>query len=148
MSINRVNITGNLTRDCEVRELQSGSYALEFGVAVSDRRKNQATGEWEDVPNYVNVTEFASSERLMRWHQRELRKGAKVAIDGRLRYSSWETKDGQRRNKLDVVANSIEFMAARGDGEAQDHVPANMRKDPPRRGGAPSADAYDDDMPF
>lgn len=151
MSINRVSISGNLTRDCEVKELRNGSYALEFGVAVNERRKNQSTGEWEDRPNYVDCTEFTSSEKVMRWHQHELRKGAKVAIDGRLRYSSWE-RDGQRRNRLDVVTTEIEFMrGGNGDAGAADddgYVPANTRRDPPRRQQAPAEDAYDEDMPF
>lgn len=148
MSINRVSISGNLTRDCEVKELRNGSYALEFGVAVNDRRKNQSTGEWEDYPNYVDCTEFTSSEKVMRWHQRELAKGAKVSIDGRLRYSSWE-RDGQKRSKLGVIVTEIEFMTARRDGADDDgYVPANTRRDPPRRHQAPAEDAYDDDMPF
>ena len=158
MSINRVEITGNLTRDCEVRELPSGSFAIEFGVAVNERRKGR-DGEWEDYPNYVDCTEFTSSEKVLNWHQRELTKGAKVSIDGRLRYSSWE-KDGQKRSKLGVIVTEIEFMTARKDGasgserplqaprERQEKLPANTRKTPPVVPPMPSADEYDEDIPF
>jgi len=97
MSINKCIISGNLTRDAELRQTQSGMQVLGFGVAVNDRVKNQQTGEWEDHPNFVDCVVFGSrAEPLSRF----LSKGSKVAIEGKLRYSSWETKDGQRRSKL------------------------------------------------
>ena len=86
MSINRVVISGNLTRDAELRQTQSGSSILAFGVAVNDRRKNSQTGEWEDYPNYIDCTMFGPrAEKLAQY----LTKGLKVAIEGKLRYSSW-----------------------------------------------------------
>ncbi len=60
MSINRVNITGNLTRDPELRSTGSGMAVLQMGVAVNDRRKNQQTGEWEDSPNFIDVVMFGT----------------------------------------------------------------------------------------
>lgn len=158
MSINRVCISGNLTRDCEVKTLPSGSFAIEFGIAVNERRKSR-DGEWEDYPNYVDCTEFTTSEKVAGWHGHELVKGAKVAIDGRLRYSSWE-KDGQRRSKLAVIVAEIEFMTARKEGsedgqtghagvpQTQERLPANTRRDPPTAPSAPATDAYDEDIPF
>lgn len=110
MSINRVNISGNLTRDPELRATASGSQILSFGVAVNDRRRNSQTGEWEDYPNFVDCVVFgARAEPLSRF----LSKGAKVAVEGKLRYSSWETKDGQRRSKLEVVVDEVEFLSPR-----------------------------------
>ena len=112
MSINRVTISGNLTRDAELRTTQSGMLILDFGVAVNDRRKNQQTGEWEDYPNFVDCTMFGTrGEKL----QHYLTKGTKVAIEGKLRYSSWE-RDGQRRSKLSVIVDEIEFMSSRQQG--------------------------------
>ena len=58
MSINRVSITGNLTRDPELRATAGGTQVLSFGVAVNDRRRNPQTGEWEDYPNFVDCTMF------------------------------------------------------------------------------------------
>lgn len=136
MSINRVMISGNLTRDAELRSTQSGMAILGFGVAVNDRRKNQRTGEWEDWPNFVDCTMFGTrAEKL----QSYLTKGSKVAIEGKLRYSSWE-KDGQRRSKLEVVVDELEFMSSRQAGAVQDlHT-------------GPALDAaeqvYDEDIPF
>lgn len=107
MSINRVNISGNLTRDPDLRATAGGMQVLGFGVAVNDRRKNPSTGQWEDYPNFVDCTMFGNRAESL---GRILRKGMKVAIEGKLRYSSWE-KDGQRRSKLEVIVDEIEFMS-------------------------------------
>ena len=114
MSINRVLITGNLTRDPELRATGSGMSVLKMGVAVNDRRKNPQSGEWEEVPNYIDVVVFGTrGESLSRF----LSKGAKVAVEGKLRWSSWEDKDsGAKRSKIEVIADDIEFMSARGEG--------------------------------
>lgn len=109
MSINVVNISGNLTRDSELRRTAGGTAVLGFGVAVNDRRKNQQTGEWEDYPNFVDCTVFGTrAERLAGM----LTKGTKVCILGRLRYTSWE-RDGQKRSKIEVIADDIELMGRR-----------------------------------
>ena len=126
MSINKVMISGNLTRDAELRSTHGGSSVLKLGVAVNDRRKNPSTGEWEDVPNFIDCTLFGRrAESLAQY----LVKGTKVAIEGRLHYSSWEDRQtGQKRSKLDVNVDEIEFMS---------------------RGGVSSSEQYSDDpIPF
>ena len=118
MSINRVIISGNLTRDPELRSTASGTMVLCFGVAVNDRRKNQQTGEWEDYPNFIDCTMFgARAESLSRF----LSKGTKVAIEGKLRWSQWE-REGQKRSEIEVIVEEIEFMSSRtrADEPAQD----------------------------
>lgn len=111
MSINVVVISGNLTRDPELRHTNGGTQVLSFGVAVNDRRRNPQSGEWEDYPNFVDCTMFgARAEALSRY----LSKGTKVALSGKLRYSSWE-RDGQKRSKLEVIAEEIEFLSRDGD---------------------------------
>ena len=85
MSINRVNISGNLTHDPELRATAGGTQILTFGVAVNDRRKNPQTGEWEDVPNFVDCIVFGSRAEAV---SRFISKGAKVAIEGKLRFSA------------------------------------------------------------
>lgn len=120
MSINRVCISGNLTRDGELRATNGGTQILTLGVAVNDRRKNPQSGEWEDVPNFVDCTLFGTrAEKLAQY----LTKGTKVSIEGKLRYSSWE-KDGQKRSKLEVVVDEIEFMSRRD--EAAQPAPARQ----------------------
>lgn len=111
MSINKVVISGNLTRDPELRQTANGFPVLGFGVAVNDRRRNQQTGEWEDYPNFIDCTMFGTrAESVAKF----LTKGSKVAIEGKLRWSQWE-RDGQKRSKIEVVVDEIEFMS-RGGG--------------------------------
>lgn len=111
MSINRVNISGNLTRDPEAR---GGGNVLAFGVAVNDRRKNPDTDEWEDVPNFIDCVVFGRRAAAL---EQILRKGMKVAVEGKLRQSRWETDDGQTRSRIEVVVDEVEFMSARGEGD-------------------------------
>ena len=113
MSINRVVISGNLTRDPELREIPNGMSVLRFRVAVNDSRRNQQTGEWEDYTNYVDCTMFGKRATAV---SKFISKGSKVAIEGKLRYSSWE-KDGNKRSKLDVNVNEIEFMSRNNGGD-------------------------------
>ena len=112
MSINRVMISGNLTRNAELRSTQQGTSVLTFGVAVNDRRQNQQTGEWEDVPNFVDCVVWGNRAEAL---ADILKKGLKVAVDGSLRYRSWEADDGSKRSKLEVVVREVELMTPRGD---------------------------------
>lgn len=114
MSINIVNISGNLTRDPELRATAGGTQVLSFGVAVNDRRRNAQTGEWEDYPNFVDCTMFGTrAEKLAGM----LTRGTKVCILGKLRYMSWE-KDGQKRSKIEVIVDDIELMSRRETASA------------------------------
>ena len=142
MSINRVAISGNLTRDAELRTTQSGMAILGFGVAVNDRRKNQHTGEWDDYQNFVDCTMFGTrAEKL----QPYLAKGSKVALEGKLRYSSWES-GGQRRSKLGVIVDDLEFMSSRRDDAGSGHAPRPVPEADPAIDAA--ASVYDEDIPF
>lgn len=148
MSINRVNITGNLTRDPELRATAGGTQILSFGVAVNDRRKNPQTGTWEDVPNFVDCIVFGQRAEAV---SRFISKGSKVAIEGKLRFSSWETKDGDRRSKLEVIVDEIDFMS-RANGQQVTSPAAEAAKvaDTPAYGmpRAPEPEFYDEDIPF
>lgn len=104
MSINCVTISGNLTRDCEVRTVPSGMAITKFTVAVNERRKDG--NEWTDYANYISCTLFGKlGEKLAP----QLTKGSKVCVSGTLRYSSWD-KDGDTRSKIEVIAKDIEVM--------------------------------------
>lgn len=105
MSINRVVLSGNLTRDPELKATQSGMNILSFGMAVNDRRRNNQTGEWEDYANFVDCVLFGNRAE---WLSRDLHKGKKVYVEGKLRYSSWE-RDGQRRSKIEVVVDDVDY---------------------------------------
>ena len=157
MSINRVCISGNLTRDPVLRSTSGGMSVLSMGVAVNDRRKNQQTGQWEDYPNFVDCTMFGTRAEAV---SRYLSKGTKVAIEGKLRYSSWE-RDGQRRSKLEVIVDEIEFMSRGsqggqggygqngGNSYGGGYAPAPAPQAAPAPVQAPPAvDVYDEDIPF
>lgn len=133
MSINQVSITGNLTRSPELRATQSGTPVLSFGIAVNDRRK-VADGQWEDVPNFFECVTFGNRATAL---SDILTKGMKVAIAGKLHYSSWE-KDGQKHSKVDIIASEIELMQNRKP-QQQDYQPQQPTTAP--------QDAYDD-IPF
>lgn len=161
MSINRVCISGNLTRDAELRATASGMPVLSLSVAVNDRRKNPQTGDWEDYPNFVDCTMFGTrAEKLAQY----LTKGTKVAVEGKLHYSSWE-KDGQRRSKLDVTVDEIEFMSRQGAEQGNPPYVSDRQQAPAHRDAAqapaavqnavnqafsqnPAAAVYDEDIPF
>ncbi|MCL2504120.1 MAG: single-stranded DNA-binding protein [Coriobacteriia bacterium] len=138
MSINRVVVSGNLTRDPELRATAGGTSVLKIGIAVNDRRKNQQTGVWEDVPNFFDVTVFgARGESLSRF----LSKGSKVTIEGKLRWSQWETQEGDKRSKVEIIADDIEFMSPRSDtGSGATYAAPEATPKPDT--------TYEDDIPF
>lgn len=114
MSVNQVTVTGNLTRDPQLRGTPNGAAVLSFGIAVNDRRKN-AAGQWEDAPNFFECVVFGNRANAL---SEMLKKGMKVAVAGKLHYSSWE-KDGQKHSKVDIIANDVELMQKRETQQEQ-----------------------------
>jgi single-strand DNA-binding protein len=111
-SINRVVLVGNLTRDPELRQMPNGNSVCSLGIAVNDRIKDKSTGEWTDYANFFDVDVFgAQGENCSKF----LAKGRQVAIEGKLRWRSWE-KDGQKRSKVSVVADNVQFIGPREGG--------------------------------
>jgi single-strand DNA-binding protein len=112
-NINRVVITGNLTRDPELRALAGGNSVCSLRIACNGRRKNNDTGQWEDQPNYFDVTVWgAQGENCNRY----LSKGRPVAIDGRLQWREWQDQNGNKRQSVDIIAESVQFLGGREDG--------------------------------
>ena len=146
MNVNSVVISGNLTRDSEVFTTQSGTKVLRFGVAVNERRKGN-NDEWLDYTNFVDCVKFGESAD---YYQQRLRKGTHVMVSGKLRYSSWE-KDGERRSKLEVVAEVIDTRAQKQQGNGQQQ-PQQPHQQPTYSAPAPAAPQqqgiYDEDIPF
>lgn len=116
MSINKAFISGNITRDPELRATSGGTSVLGFGVAVNERRKNQQSGEWVEVPNFFECSVFGKRAESL---SRILHKGMKCCIEGKLRWSQWNDKNGQKRSKVEIIVDEIEFMSRRDQGEAQ-----------------------------
>jgi single-strand DNA-binding protein len=143
--INRVTLVGRLTRDPELRALPSGTSVLNLGLAVNGRQKDQ-TGNWIDKPNFFDVKVFGAQADMLANH---LAKGRRVGVDGRLDWSSWEAQDGTKRSKVEVVAQSVQFLDSRGDGEGGGGGGANQFV-PAGASGGSDADfqGSDDDIPF
>jgi single-strand DNA-binding protein len=109
-NVNVVVITGNLTRDPELRHTGGGTAVCELRVAVNSRRKDGQTGEWVDKPNYFDVTVWgAQGENCATY----LAKGRPVAIEGRLDWREWEAKDGGKRQAVQIIANTVQFLGSR-----------------------------------
>jgi single-strand DNA-binding protein len=135
-NINRVVLTGNLTQDPELRSTQDGTGVCDLRVASNTRRKDSVSGEWVDKPNYFDVVVWgAQGENAARY----LAKGRAIAIDGRLDRREYDARDGSRRQAVQIVAETVQFLAGpeRAAGSADTPAPA----------GAPSVPA-DDDIPF
>jgi single-strand DNA-binding protein len=152
-NINTVVVTGNLTKDPELRSLQSGTSVCKLRIAVNSRRKN-ANGEWEDKPNYFDVTVWgAQGENCATY----LSKGRPVAVQGRLDWREWDAQDGGKRQSVEIIAESVQFLGSRdgsggnggggGNGfAAQTDVPADTSD---FEGQTTSVGASgDDDIPF
>lgn len=156
-NINRVTITGNLTRDPELRSTGGGLSVCGLRVAVNSRRKD-GSGNWVDKPNYLDVTVFgAQGENCANY----LSKGRPVAVDGRLDWSEWEAKDGSgKRQKVEIIADTVQFLGSRDDAgggggngggfQPQSDVPADTSDfgEPAGVAGSGSGSGSDDDIPF
>lgn len=141
MSINAVAISGNLTRDAELRQTGGGTNVLSFAVAVNERRKNQQSGEWEDYANFIDCTVFGARAQALAGY---LTKGVKVAVSGHLHWQQWDAKDGSKRSRVSVIADEVDIMQKRQAQEAPRTQAADVVL-----GAYPDADIYaEDDIPF
>src|SRR4051794_27987929 len=163
-NINRVVLTGNLTRDPELRSTASGMSVCSLRIASNTRRKNQSTGEWEDKPNFFDVTVWgAQGENCARF----LSKGRPVALDGRLEWREWGAQDGTKRQSVEIVADAVQFLGSRDDNgmggggqssgftprsdvpvDDRDFQPAGATSGGGSGGSSGSSSPADDDIPF
>lgn len=147
--LNSVTLVGRLTRDPEVRHTAGGMPIVNLGLAVNGRQKD-ASGQWGEKANFFDVKLFGDRYERLAQH---LEKGRRVGVQGRLEWSSWES-DGQRRSKIEIVANELQFLDGRSEGEGGQRAPfsagvpasAAPNMDDFAPVGAPVAD--DDDIPF
>ena len=151
-SFNRVILMGNVTRDIELKYLQSGTAVTEIGMAVNDRRKSQS-GEWIEETTFVDVTLWGRTAEIASEY---LGKGSPVFIEGRLKLDTWET-DGQKRSKLRVVGERMQLIGSRGDrsgggggghneSEFSERATANVGS--PDNSSGESSEPPQDDIPF
>jgi single-strand DNA-binding protein len=141
-NINRVVMTGNLTRDPELRTLPSGTAVCDLRLACNTRRKDQDSGEWVDKPNYFNVTAWGPQAETT---ARYLSKGRPVAIDGRLEWREWESQDGTKRQAVSIIADSVQFLGSRDQDSGGEPVAPEEDLQPVPVG---AAAGEEDDVPF
>ena len=146
-NLNRVFLAGNLTRDPEIRYTPSGKAVGDLGMAVN-RRYKTADGEDRDETCYVRVVVWGRQAETCGEY---LSKGSPLLVEGRLQYDEWE-KDGQKQNRLRVVASRVQFLGSpKGaefrDGRAETGVPKGQ--EPASAGASADGDTGDDDnLPF
>src|SRR3954451_25321565 len=144
-NINRVVLVGNLTRDPELRTIPSGTSVCKLRIAVNERAKDSATGQWGGRANYFDVTVGgAQGESCAQY----LAKGRHVAVDGRLQWREWDAQDGTKRQAVEIIADSVQFLGGRGDGDlggggGNQFVPAGATA-----GSDADFQGSDDDIPF
>ena len=158
-NINRVIMTGNLTRDPELRSLPSGTAVCSLRIACNTRRKD-ASGEWVDKANYFDVTVWGKQGENCAQY---LSKGRPVAVDGRLEWREWEDKDNNKRQSVEIIADSVQFLGSRDDAgngnggfQARSDVPVNQEDfaapapaaTAAATGAATGGGTGDDDIPF
>ena len=143
-AINRVVLVGNLTRDPELRHTPSGMAVCSLRLAVNTRRKDE-TGQWVDKPNYFDITVWGNQgERCAQY----LSKGRPVGIDGRLEWRDWETQEGTKRQAVEVVADTVQFLGSRGDGEGGGGGGGYIPNEVATPAGDFPSSPTDDDIPF
>ena len=142
-NINRVVLVGNLTKDPELRHTPSGTAVCSLRLAVNTRRKDGATGEWTEKPNYFDITVWGNQGESCAQY---LSKGRPVAVDGRLEWREWDAQDGTKRQAVEIIADSVQFLGGRGEGEGgqPQFVPAGTAAQTENADFA----AADDDIPF
>jgi len=144
-NINRVVLVGNLTKDPELRHTPSGTPVCSLRLAVNTRRKDGATGEWTEKPNYFDITVWGNQGESCAQY---LSKGRPVAVDGRLEWREWDAQDGTKRQAVEIIADSVQFLGSRGDAEGggeRQFVPAGAGATTEN---ADFGNANDDDIPF
>jgi len=144
-NINRVVLVGNLTRDPELRHTPSGMAVCSLRIAVNTRRKDNTTGQWTEKPNYFDITVWGNQGESCAQY---LSKGRPVAVDGRLEWREWDAQDGTKRQAVEIIADSVQFLGGRGDGDAaggggNQFVPAGATA-----GSDADFHGSDDDIPF
>lgn len=147
-SYNKVILMGNLTRDPELRYLPSGAAVANFGIAVNRVYNDRQSGERKEDVCFVDITAWARQAEVCNEY---LRKGNPVFLEGRLNFNSWETDDGQRRSKLDVVAERIQLVGGRQDGDGgggYDQASPASAAPSSEFSGEEGSSATDDDIPF
>jgi single-strand DNA-binding protein len=148
-NLNKVMLIGRLTRDPEVRTFANGGKVANFGFAINNRKKNQQTGQWEEVPVFLDVEAFNRGEfgRTADLCEQYLKKGHQAYIEGHLRMDEWTGQDGQKRSKIKVVVDNVQFLERRPEGAPGGGGEYRRQSSSPAPSGRKPAADPGDDMP-
>jgi single-strand DNA-binding protein len=146
-NVNKVILVGRLTRDPETRTFASGGKVAAFGFAVTNRKKNPSTGQWEDDPMFIDCKVFNRGETGQQADrvQQTLHKGNQVFLEGHLVFEQWEDKNGGgKRSKHVLVVDNFQYLEPRQDsGESGGGFQPRRAPAQPARS-APAAPQYDE----
>lgn len=143
--INRVVLTGRLTKDPELKALPDGTPVLSMRLAFSTRKRD-AQGQWGDVSNFIDVSLIGNRADSL---SRLLEKGRLIGVDGKLRWREWESQDGTKRQAIDISADNIELLGGRnesGGGSGGSGGGYQSAPSPASQGGG--SETFEDDIPF
>jgi single-strand DNA-binding protein len=143
-SYNKIILMGNLTRDPELKYLPSGSAVANLGLAVNRTWTDRESGEKKEEVCFVDLEAFGRTAETMNEY---LQKGRPVLIEGRLRYRTWETDDGQRRSKHDIFVERFQFVGGRQDGSEQGGY-SQTGDAAPQSSASEANPSTEDDIPF
>lgn len=136
LNLNRVTLAGNLTRDPEVRQVGADRAVANFGLAVNRRWRNQQSGEMTEEVTFIDIEAWGRTAELAGQY---LRKGSPAYLEGRLKFDTWEDKEGQKRSKLRVVADTIQFLASRPAGDPEGNAAEGVESTTAANGAPPAA---------
>ncbi len=146
-SLNKALLMGNLTRDPEMKYTPSGTAVCEFGIALN--RKYKSGDDWKEETTFVDITTFGRQAETCNEY---LRKGRAAFVEGHLKFDTWETNDGQKRSRLSVIADRVQFLGGRGDSGQSRGAPRTDASAPDDTQKAPDdtqkASDDDDNIPF
>ncbi|MCY4086601.1 MAG: single-stranded DNA-binding protein [Actinomycetia bacterium] len=144
-NINRVILVGNLTRDPELRHTPSGTAVCKLRLAVNSRQKDSATGQWGEKPNYFDITVWGNQGESCAQY---LARGRPIGVDGRLDWREWEAQDGTKRQAIEIIADTVQFLGSprSESSEGGQYVPTGAAA--AASGSGSDFTATDDDIPF
>ena len=145
-SVNKVILVGNLTRDPETSYRQELAIA-KLGIATNERRKDQSTGEWKDMPEFHNVTFFGKLGEIV---EKYLKKGSKIYVEGSLRTSSWDDKEtGVKKYRTEVIGNELLMLGGNPQNQgSNDHESQSSDSDTPFPNDDNESGLTDEEIPF
>lgn len=140
--LNRVTLSGRLTRDVELRSLNTGTYVARFTLASNKSVKKN--DEWKDVPGFYDCVVFGKKAEVMSKH---LIKGQRIGVDGKLNFSSWENQEGKKQSRVEIYVEDFIFLESK-KSDKPESVADSFSGQSVDASDSPFSDPFMDDVPF